>query len=208
MDKNSDQHIIEEQRLQRLLDYDILDTVPEEQYDNIVYIASQICDTPYALLSLIDGTRVWFKAKYGLAAHQGDRNGSFCSHVIDDDAVDVFVVKDASQDPRFSNHAWVTGEPHIRFYAGVPLLTPSDGYRIGALCVMDKEARTLEPQQIETLKALARTVMTHLELKLAFTDLVEREHSLNNYRRDMKKKLLDKIIQDTESIQAADDLDE
>ncbi len=142
--------------------YDILDTSPEEEYEDITRLASQICRTPIALISLMDGERQWFKSRLGLGASQTSRDVSFCAYALHQS--DVLVVPDARLDPRFWDNPLVTGEPHIRFYAGAPLLTPG-GHTLGTLCVMAPEPRTLTPEQQSALQALARQVVALLELR-------------------------------------------
>jgi GAF domain-containing protein len=198
---------LEKERLKRTLAYNILDTVPEEEYDNLVRVAAYMCDAPYALMSLVDEDRVWFKARHGILASEASRDSSFCTHVVDE-PVDAFIVEDASIDPRFDSNPYVHGEPHIKHYIGVPLLTPSEHYKIGALCVMHHEARKPDVEQIEHLKRLARCIMIHLDLKVAFADLVDRERVLEDYRRSVKRQLLQSIQTDVGSIERNVELDQ
>jgi GAF domain-containing protein len=152
----------EARRLEVLWQYDVLDTVPEEMFDDLADLAAQICDTPIGLISLVDENRQWFKARVGMTNQETARDISFCAHAILGN--DVFVVPDATKDARFKHNPLVTAKPKIRFYAGAPLITP-DGYAMGSLCVMDKVPRTLTLQQKQSLKALARHVITQLELR-------------------------------------------
>lgn len=193
----------EQKRIERLLEYHIMDTPPEEHFDNITYVAAHICDVPYAILTLVDGTRTWFKSRYGVTGHETPREDSFCAELIEGE-MDELIIRDIQgEDHRLKNVV----DPHIRFYAGVPLITPVDGYRIGALCVLDSKPNDLSTDQVEALHRLSRTAMIHMDLRLAYKNIHQRERELNDYRRSMKRKLLDQIIDDTESIRAADDLE-
>jgi CheY-like chemotaxis protein len=152
----------EAERLQALSDYGVLDTLPEQAYDDIAGLAALICNAPIALVSLVDDRRQWFKARFGLSAPETPRELAFCAHTIQQG--DLLVVPDAAADPRFASNPLVTGDPHIRFYAGVPLTTP-DGFNLGTLCVLDRSPRTLTALQREALRALARQAMAQLELR-------------------------------------------
>ncbi|CAN5470961.1 hypothetical protein BH10PSE17_BH10PSE17_02110 [soil metagenome] len=149
-------------RLAALERYRILDTAREAEFDDIVTIAAQLCDVPMALISLVDDRRQWFKAAVGLEATETPREIAFCAHAIQQD--DVFVVEDARLDARFAGNPLVTGDPHLRFYAGAPLETP-DGFKLGTICVLDREPRAFSEQQHAALQALARQVMAQLELR-------------------------------------------
>lgn len=152
----------EAMRLKELLSYQLLDTAPEGEYDDITKIASEICDTPIALVTLVDNDRQWFKSKQGIDVDQTPRDVSFCGHAIH--GQEVFVIEDALKDVRFADNPLVVGAPSVRFYAGAPLVTPS-GYGIGTLCVIDHVPRKLNERQIEVLAALARTIVRSFELR-------------------------------------------
>jgi signal transduction histidine kinase/CheY-like chemotaxis protein len=154
----------ENDRLKALREYEILDTLPEMDFDDFTKVASHICGTPIALISLVDESRQWFKSSVGLDAPQTPRDLAFCSHAILQE--EVFVVPDSFEDERFKDNPLATGAPDVRFYAGAPLKTPS-GHKIGTLCVIDSSPRELNDDQIEALKALARQVVNQLELRLS-----------------------------------------
>lgn len=160
----------EDRRLAALADYDILDTSPQAGYDELVQLARHICDVPMAMISLVDEARQWFKAEVGLGVRQTPREDSFCAWTIL--SPEPMVVEDALADPRFRDTPLVLRGPRIRFYAGVPLLTPASE-AIGALCVMDTEPRELAPRQLEALGTLARQVMVLLESRRSLLDMTE-----------------------------------
>ncbi|MDR4467312.1 MAG: PAS domain S-box protein [Nitrospira sp.] len=149
-------------RLTELQDYEILDTPPEESFDNLTRLASQICGTPIALVSLVDSHRQWFKAKVGIDAPETPREIAFCAHAIL--GHEPLIIPDTAQDKRFADNPLVTADPHIRFYAGMPLITPT-GHAMGTLCVIDRVPRQLTTEQTETLRMLGRQVVQLLELK-------------------------------------------
>ncbi|HEX7698885.1 MAG TPA: GAF domain-containing protein [Candidatus Acidoferrum sp.] len=170
----------EEGRIAALEKYAILDTDPEQSFDDLTLLASFVCETPIALISLVDEDRQWFKSRVGIDASETSRDIAFCSTAILQS--DVLVVPDALLDERFRDNPLVASDPHIRFYAGAPLIN-EDGYALGTLCVVDRTPRELAPEQREALKALSRLVLAQLEfrrnlilLKEALTDRTKEEH--------------------------------
>ena len=151
----------EPQRLATLRGYEILDTEPEAAFDDLTLLASYVCQTPVALISLIDADRQWFKSKVGVSVSETSRDVAFCASAILQS--DVFIVTDASQDERFAANPLVVSEPKIRFYAGATLMT--HGHALGTLCVVDRVPRTLSPEQLEALRALSRQVLAQIELR-------------------------------------------
>lgn len=158
----------EDGRLAALRSYGLLDSLPEDVYDDLVFLASTICETPIALISLVDERRQFFKANVGLPVRETPRELAFCAHAILGD--DLFVVDDATKDPRFARNPLVTGAPDIRFYAGVPLTDP-DGHALGTLCAIDTKPRELTAMQQRALRVLGRQVMVQLELRRAILEL-------------------------------------
>ncbi len=153
----------ETQRLAILREYNVLDSMPEQAFDDLTLLAAQICQTPIALITLVDENRQWFKSKIGLSATETSRDAAFCAHAILNPD-EVLEVPDAHLDPRFANNPLVTSEPHIRFYAGAPL-AGQDGVALGTLCAIDRVPRKLSAEQIAALQALSRTVVARLELR-------------------------------------------
>lgn len=152
----------ESARLAALRAYRQLDTPPELAFDEITALAARICGTPISLAVLLDTDRQWFKSRQGLAVRQTPRDIAFCAHAIM--TPDVMVVEDAKDDARFADNPLVTGDPHIRFYAGAPLVDP-DGHALGTLCVIDRVPRRLEAWQRDALKTLARQVVAQMTLQ-------------------------------------------
>ncbi|MBP9885642.1 MAG: GAF domain-containing protein [Leptospiraceae bacterium] len=165
-------------RLQKLKGYQVLDTSAEKEYDDITKLASFICETPIALISLVDKDRQWFKSKVGLNPPELARDIAFCAHTILTD--DVLIVSDSSKDQRFYDNPLTTNSPHIQFYAGAPLITP-DGWKIGTLCVIDRKPRELSKEQLSALKTLSQNVVTLLELRLNRQKVKDLERAINEH---------------------------
>lgn len=149
-------------RLGKLAEYQILDSEPEKEFDDIVQVAAALLGTPMSVVSLIDRDRQWFKARYGIGGSETPREHAFCHHAIKSD--NVYVVTDATKNPLFADNPFVTGAPDVRFYAGAPLITP-DNFRLGTLCVIDTSPRDggISPEQEKTLALLARMVVNAME---------------------------------------------
>ena len=159
------------ERLTALRIYEVLDTAPETEFDDLTRLASCICGTPIALISLIDASRQWFKSRVGLEVAETAREVAFCSHAIL--GADVFEVRDAREDERFAGNPLVTGSPEIRFYAGAPLTT-ADGFNLGTVCVIDRVPRQLDEKQRDALRTISRQVVHQIELRVGARRL-ERE---------------------------------
>jgi len=157
----------EDDRLNALSKLGILDTLEEQAYDDLTKLAAEICETPIALVSLVDRDRQWFKSHYGLDARETPRELAFCSHAILSD--ELFIVEDSSKDERFFDNPLVIGEPYVKFYVGTPLILNNN--KLGTLCVIGHEPRTISDTQKEALKALARQVVSQLELRLKIKEL-------------------------------------
>jgi diguanylate cyclase (GGDEF)-like protein len=156
-------HENEEQRIAALRELDLLDTLAEPEFDELVKLAAALCNTPISLITLIDEHRQWFKATVGLSERETPREISLCAYAILQRS--LFAVEDTTRDERFANFPTVTGPPHIRFYAGVPIESPG-GMPVGTLCVIDRVPRQLTPEQIAALEILAHQVNTRLELRM------------------------------------------
>ena len=181
----------EADRLNTLRGYGILDTRPEECFDDLTRLAAFVCGTPISVMSLVDEDRQWFKSKVGIEARQTPREHAFCAHAIM--SPEMFVVPDATKDPRFASNPLVLGEPHIRFYAAAPLAAPN-GHHLGALCVIDRVPRQLSREQLEALRILGRQVMAQVvlgknlhDLKTALKARDEAEHDMERLIRDFQE---------------------
>lgn len=174
----------EAKRLKVLWQYEILDTVPEVVFDDLAELAGDICETPFSIISLVDESRQWFKAKLGINASETSRDISFCAHAILQP--DLFIVPDTTKDERFQDNPLVTGDPHIRFYAGAPLVTP-DGYALGTLCILDRVPRELKESQRKALRVLARMAVTQLELRRHSKELAKAKDDTQFLKRELEK---------------------
>ncbi len=171
--------LTEQKRLAALKEYSILDTQPEEEFDDMTRLASEICNTPISLVSLIDNDRQWFKSRQGINKNNIPRKYAFCSYAIKQPE-EIMVVPDAREDDRFKDNPLVKEKPHFIFYAGVPLVNKK-GYALGTLCVSDEEPRELTDFQIKALKSLANQVMNLLELR-------KYKMQLNQNMKELKEK--------------------
>ncbi len=171
----------ESARLAELDSFDILDTLPEQSYDDITALASHICGTPIAIVSLVDRDRQWFKSAIGLDAMETPRDVAFCAHAILRPG-ELLVVPDATRDSRFADNPLVVAGSGIRFYAAAPLVT-DNGNALGTLCVIDRVARDLTPDQERALRALSRQVMAQLELRRAVAELSRKQAVLEEMMR-------------------------
>ena len=158
----------EAKRLDAIRRYGLLDTPAEQSFDDFAYLASHLCETPIALITLVDAGRQWFKARLGLEVSETPREHAFCAHTIM--TKQLMVVEDALSDSRFADNPLVTSDPHIRFYAGAPLIDRS-GFGLGTLCVIDRQPRHLTASQTRSLEALARQVVVQCEFRRISSDL-------------------------------------
>jgi signal transduction histidine kinase len=165
----------EVERISELRRYCVLDTPPEDPFDDLTKLAAYVCGTPIALVSLVDAERVWFKSKVGLAASEIRRIDGFCSSAVQKES--LLIVPDAAEDERLAGHPFLSFQPKVRFYAGAPLITPR-GLCIGTLCVIDTVPRRINEQQTEALEKLARTVVRQLEQRSAVKNYEEAQRTL------------------------------
>ncbi len=183
----------EPERLAALQRYDILDTLPEQEFDDLTQLAAAISGSLIALISLVDQDRQWFKSKVGIEATETPRDISFCGHVVMNE--ETLIVSDATQDDRFADNPLVAGELGIRFYVGTPLVT-SDNYVLGTLCVIDRYPRTLTPEQLTQLESLSRLVISQLELRLTDTKLtkINQQLAISNQQLLRATRLKDEFL--------------
>lgn len=184
----------ESMRVAALDRYAILDTEPEQSFDDLIILASHVCQTPMAMLSLVDDHRQWFKSSVGVQIRETRRDISICAHAIQQR--ELFIVPDTLKDARFRNNPLVVDEPHVRFYAGTPLVN-DDGFALGTLCVVDREPRELNADQKEALEALGRLAMRQMELrqnlqllKDALNDRTREEHAREAELKRLEEKLV------------------
>ncbi len=175
----------EANRLEELRKYNILDSLTEEDYDDITFLASTICNVPVALISFVDEGRQWFKSHTGVSISETSREYSFCSHAIAS-ADEIMIVQDSRLDERFRNNPLVTGDPGIVFYAGIPLVNDS-GYGLGTVCVIDMQVRTLSEAQVKALKVLSKQVMHLLELRKMNHELELLRRQLETRNKDLEQ---------------------
>ena len=174
--------------------YAILDTEPEQSFDDLVILAAHVCKTPMASLTLVDDHRQWFKSIVGVQVRETPREISFCAHAIEQSG--LFIIPDTLQDPRFKDNPLVTGEPHARFYAGAPLVN-DDGFALGTLCVVDRQPRQLEEEQKMALTSLSHLAMRQIELRVnlqmlkdALNDRTREEHARELELKRLEEKLV------------------
>lgn len=160
----------ESERLKALYKYEILDTESEKAFDELTELASEICDTPIALISLIDPNRQWFKSRVGLNAEETSRDIAFCAHAINYEG--LFEINDTLKDIRFKDNPLVSSDPNIRFYAGAPLITP-EGFAIGTICAISDKPKKLNEHQVKAMQILSREVISQLELRQKVKELHE-----------------------------------
>jgi signal transduction histidine kinase len=194
----------EAERLEYLQSLDILDTAPESEFDQLVQLASAICGTPIALVTLVDHDRQWFKARLGLDVSETSREVSFCGHTILQK--DIMEIPDTHKDNRFHDNPLVTNDPNIRFYAGIPLTT-QNGFNLGSLCVIDSKPRILTDEQKLYLKILGRQVVLQIELRQHLHLQTERLKKIEEQNREINSLLesKDKLLAElSESNQTKD----
>ncbi len=175
----------EKDRLAALREYQILDTESEKEFEELTVLASEICQTPISLVTLIDEDRQWLKAGTDRAYQELSRDLAFCSHAINH-PFDPFIITDMREDKRFSDHPFVLGEPHVVSYTGIPLTTPA-GFALGTLCVLDSKPKILSETQIRSLQILARQVMQLLELKKVNNTLVKLQTELEFQNEELQQ---------------------
>lgn len=183
--------IDEKERLVALRTFQILDTESDPDFDGLVELASQLCEVPIALITLIDEHRQWFKSKIGLDIDETSRELAFCAHTIHEN--DLMVVNDTFEDERFFDNPFVIGEPTIRFYAGMPLIT-KNGYKLGSLCVIDKKPRQLNEKQMADLRIIGKQVINLLDLRLMNMELQSKVRQKTEELNDVFNKITDAVV--------------
>jgi len=178
--------IDEKKRIKALYDYEILDTEAEKAFDDLTLLASEICGTPIALISLVDPTRQWFKSTVGLDAFETERDIAFCAHAIHKH--NILEIPNTLEDERFADNPLVTGAPNIRFYAGAPLVTP-DGFAIGTLCAISDKSKKLNSHQLKSLEILSREVITQMELRKKVSELKKANDFTNDFLSNMSHEI-------------------
>ena len=176
-------------RLAALRRYQVLDTEVERPFETVVSLVEDILEVPMCAVSLVDADRQWFKAKRGLAVCETERDIAFCSYAIEQE--EPMVVPDATEDPRFSANPLVTGDPHLRAYVGVPLVSP-DGYQVGTLCAMDVRPRDFSDHELKILRKFARLVVDELELRIQagsdqLTGVMARRHWVSMVKEEIQR---------------------
>lgn len=175
----------EESRLKALKSYQILDTLPEKDFDDITKLASEICKTPISLVSLIDADRQWFKSHYGLDASETPREVAFCAHAINKPN-EILIVPDSREDDRFADNPLVTDSPYVIFYAGVPLVD-AEGFALGTLCIIDQHPKELSSSQLESLKSLANQIVKLMELRKKNIELLKIKETLEYKNKELEQ---------------------
>lgn len=200
----------EKERIQILKKYEILNTPPDGSFDGITKLVAQLLKVPISVVSLVDSDRVWFKSKYGLDIPEVPRYEGFCSSAIEGE--NIYIVENALEDDRTRNNPLVTGEPGLRFYSAVPLMT-KEGFNLGTLCVMDKKPRKLKSSEKETLRRLADLVMNQIEIQLEARKAIRLQYEiLSTAAHDLKNPvsimplLADLIMSNKDNPAAIDDI--
>jgi GAF domain-containing protein len=184
----------ERDRINALKEYNILDSISEKEYDDITKLASEICQTPVSLISLIDDSRQWFKSHHGLSVRETPREYAFCTHTIQNPS-QVFVVPDSRIDSRFAENPLVAGDPHVIFYAGAPLVN-HNGFALGSLCVIDHKPNSLTETQTSALQTLADSVVNLMENRkfqrsmTIIHKVLEERHQENEQSKDLIREIV------------------
>jgi len=173
------------ERVRSLKEYSILDTLPEQEFEDMTKIASEICQTPISLITLVDTNKQWFKSNRGLNVRETERHYAFCAHAINTPDR-ILVVKDSREDVRFVDNPLATGYPNVIFYAGVPLIN-ADGFALGTICVIDNTPRELSQQQLDSLRALANQVVQLFERKRLNEVLKESQKQLRERNAELEQ---------------------